>query len=420
MKKGGLIGFLIVLLVLAGIAAGAASYIIKYQIVHLPPFEINNYFGQAEIFTGPQKAWRSANRGESFGEKDRLRTPAQSEIDFGFQKSIFLRLKENSQVAGRSQWPFVKEHPFRLSLERGVLLGAIDKSFDERKLEISTPTLVAVASSGAVFRVVVDESSGLTKTWIGVLRGEVKVRKRSLRAWFKRQYVTLRGLERSDAASGLDPKPAERVSREEWNDMKEAYELVQKGSLSDADQLDLSKRAGNMFKHVFDHGTFYTPKVGFCNRDFLVDEGSNEVYLQVEYDVFPPGSFVGVYLKTRDFDLAKFKTLKFDVKKDPEEGFPDTFRVEMKAKSGVMRAFAPGQFKPEWETIELPLHFAKPAPIDEITFVFTNAKVGEHKKGILYFKNFTLVPFSETASLEPVPSEEVKVALAEPLKRAQI
>ncbi len=418
MKKAGLIAIVVLLLLSGGAAVGAVLFLKNYKVVHLPPFEISNFFGQAEIYSGAQKKWRTANRADLIGEKEKLRTAAQSEVDFSMPKAIFLRLKENSQTEGRSQWPFVKEHPFRLYLDRGALFVAIDKNFDERALEISTPSMLALASKGAVFQIAVDARSGLKKTWVGVLRGEVKVRKRSLRAWLKRQFVTLHGLERSDATFGLAPTAAAKVSREEWNEMKEAYELVEKASQSDAIQLDLSKKAGNMFEFVFDHGTFYTPKIGFCNRDFMMDEASGEVYLQVEYDVLPPGSFVGTYLKTRGFDLSQFKTLKFQVKKDAEEGFPDTFRVEMKSKSGVMRAFAPSQFKPDWETIELPLHFAKSAPIDEITFVFTHQKVGEYKKGILYFKNFSLVPFTEPTAGEPLPSQEIKVALAEPLKQA--
>ncbi len=417
MKKT-IIGLLIFLLFLAVGAGGAVFYLFKYKTVHLSPFQIANFFGQAELYSASQMKWRSANRGDLLGEKDQLRTPAQSEVDFNMAKSIFLRLKENSQVEGRTQWPLVKENPYRLYVKQGVLLISIDKAFDERAVEVITPTLVAVASKGAVLRVTVDARAGLKKTWVGVLRGQVKVRKRSLRAWLKRQYVILHGHERSDASQGIAPSAAAEISREEWNQIKEAYELVEKGSSSDAIQMDLSKRAGNMFEFVFDHGTFFTPKIGFCSRDFLVDESSNEVYLQAEYDVFPFGSYAGIYLKTRGFDLSKFKTLKFEIKKDLEEGFPDSFRVEMKAKSGVVRAFAPGQFKPDWETIELPLHFAKTSPIDEITFVFTHQKAGEHKKGILYFKNFTLIPFTEPTAGEQIPSQEIKVALAEPLKQA--
>ena len=113
--------------------------------------------------------------------------------------------------------------------------------------------------------------------------------------------------------------------------MRETYEMNMKTAAQEARDLDLSKRAGNFFENVFDHGTFYTENVGYTVRDFFEDKASGDVYLEAEYDVFPANSFVGLYVLTRDLDAQNYGGLRFDVRQKPEEGYPDRFYLEIKS-----------------------------------------------------------------------------------------
>lgn len=370
--------------------------------------------GKVEIYARSKRTWIEGQRGYSLNLGDKIRTGPKSEADLRVPDQIRLRLKENSEAEVKKPGLFEKTQAprYQLHLRRGSLIGMTEKGFEGKRLEISTPVLVA-AVLGTSFQVVADDETGDSS--VRVLRGSVEVQ--SLRT---RKTVTVRSLEKADVKAGESPtlEPA-RISREEWNQLKEAYEFVQKSAALEARQLDLSKEAGNLFQYVFDHGTFYTPKFGFTNREFVKDEATGEVHLEIEYDVFPTGSYVGIYFKTRNLDISKFKGLEFEVRGLPEEGYPESMKIEFKSGAGVVRAFVPRDFKEKWAKFQYPLRFNRATDLTEITFVFSNEKVGSAKKGMIHVRNLTLVPIPpEELAKRPAPKPKANAAKAAPAPAA--
>jgi hypothetical protein len=376
-------GILAALFVVLGALAALPFFLLFQPKSSSPPFEVRNFVGQAEFYAHEKRAWVPLRRGGSLGARDKIRTGPGGEVDLQLPDKIQIRLKENSQAEGPKPKLFEKELASRLHLLRGAIVSSTEKDF-AGQFEISTPVLVA-AVRGTELRV---ESNPETReSWVGVLRGTAEVRSIGARKW-----VTVKALEKTEVKGNAPPMEPVRVSRKEWDRLKEAYELIQKSAALEARQMDLSKEAGNLFQYVFDHGTFYTEKFGYCEREFIKDEATGKVHLEVNYDVFPTGSFAGMYIKTRDLDMSKFKALSFQLRINPEEGFPESFRIELKSGSGIARLFVPREFKPNWQTFQFPLRFNQPTKITEITIVFGNEKAGTHKKGSMALRDLTLEP----------------------------
>jgi len=182
-------------------------------------------------------------------------------------------------------------------------------------------------------------------------------------------------------------------------------------------QLDLSKQIGSFFDFVFDHGTFYTPKVGYSGREFFKDEDSGEVFLEIEYDVFTRGSFAGMYIKTRNLDLSGYDTLEFEMRRVEGEGFPQSIRIELKSKTGIARAFAAKMPKPAWEKVSFPLHVRNETLMTEMAFVFLHDRVGEDKKGAVQFRRMHLIK-AEASTQGDIPSDIVLPEQPAPLEDA--
>ena len=51
--------------------------------------------------------------------------------------------------------------------------------------------------------------------------------------------------------------------------------------------------------------------------------------------------------------------------------------------------------------MEFDFHATKSMIVNEVVFVFTNARVGEAKKGMLEFRNINLIPLPEIAAPDP-------------------
>ena len=369
-------------------------------------FEIVGFEGDVQIYDLQSRSWRLPKRGEEFATAQELKTGADGMVNFQVADEIHLRLKENSSIKNELSGMRGKREIFKLRLSEGVLLGSTTRQFERKQkarnaiLEVLTRDYVAEVH-GAIFRVQATTQANK----VGVLRGFIEVARPAL--FFRRQGVRIRGLEETSVVGGV-VQPATRVSSETWGLMKESYELLEKTAVTEAEQIDLSKNAGSFFNYVFDHGTFYTPKFGYANRDFFKDTDSGQVWLEAEYDVFPTGSYAGVYIKTRDFDISKFAGLSFDVRRNPEEGTPDSFFIELKSKGNVVRRFAPKTFERDWKRVEFYFHAQKPIIINEVTFVFTNARVGESKKGVLEFRSLNLIPL---AAEPPIPKSRTAAAL---------
>ncbi len=336
----------------------------------------------AEIYSGKDKTWVPLRRGQFLRSDDKIRTGPGIEVDLQVPDQIQMRLKENSELTGQGGKIFDKETTYRLQLLKGRILGSTEKGFEKRRMEISTPVLVA-AVRGTQFQVGFDAVAEHAK--VEVLRGSVEVR--SLRV---PEVVIVKGLQKTEVSKKGAPSAPVQVTREEWDQLKEAYELSSRSALLEAQQLDLSRKAGSLFNYVFDHGTFYTPDMGFADREFFQEKTGLSSYLQLKYDVFPAYCYVGMYMKIRDLDLAKFKSVSFDARGDEEEGWPDEFRIEVKTKNGIVAAFTVKDLKPTWRSYQFPIRLSRSAMVTEMTVVISNVKVGSNKKGSVYFRNFNL------------------------------
>ena len=238
-------------------------------------FEILGFEGDVQIYDLQSRSWRVPKRGEEFKAAQKLKTGADGLVNFQIENEIHLRLKENSEVKNEDSRVSGKREIYKLRLSQGVLLGATTRQFerkqkaDQAALQILTRDYIANIH-GAIFRVQASAQPG-AENKVGVLRGFVEVVKPSF--FFQSQGIRIRGLEETSVVGGV-VQPATRVTAESWNRMKESYELLEKSAVKEAEQIDLSKKAGGFFNYVFDHGTFYTPKVGFAGREFFKDPDS--------------------------------------------------------------------------------------------------------------------------------------------------
>lgn len=374
-------------------------------------FEIAGFEGDAQIYDLQNQTWRTPKRGEEFSASQKLKTGSDGIINFKVENELHLRLKENSELENLASQKRGEKEIYKLHLKQGVLLGATTKQFDREQaagtaiLRITTSDYITDIH-GAIFRIQAALQQGDADK-VGVLRGSAEVSKPI--PFFKPAGIRIRGLENVHITDGVIP-PAERVTQAEWSAMKEAYELIEKTAVKEAEQIDLSKQAGSFFNYVFDHGTFYTPKSGYAGREFYKDPEAGKVFLETEYDVFPAGSFVGVYIKVRDFDASKYSGLALDIRRKPDEGTPESFMIELKSKGNVVRRFAPRGFERDWKTMTFDFHAKTELLVNEVVFVFTNARVGEAKKGILEFRNLDLIPLPKAAEVSKAQAETTPAA----------
>lgn len=402
------------LIVLFLIAAGTASFFLFIGDISLfssgpASFTVQNFWGKAQISSGG-KAWTTPERAKQLQLGDRIQTGPDAGIDLKF-KGTKIRIKENSEV--RIQAP--KNGTDRVQLKKGLLLVS-----SNTPLQISIPrrfenaeflSRLIVRASRGIFSVGFDRDKG--SPWVQVLTGKVHA------GTGMGKMVVVTELQKAQAQSTTQLQVG-TLSQSEWKGMSEAYELISKSAKDEAQQMDLSKKAGNLFDSVFDHGTFYDPKSGFCERDFMQDPATGQTFLEVRYDVFPREALVGVYLKTRNFDAQKYQALKFDMRRVPEAGYPDKFLLELKYKGQVIRRYAAKMVRQDWTTADFPMHFNKQVMVDEITITFANDTVGPLKKGSLHLKDFTVEvkpaePVEEAAEpAAPAPAAQPAAKAAEP------
>lgn len=363
----------------------AAVPFLLFRPVTATPFEVQNFVDKAQKYSRPEKSWVPLTRGDNLKLHDRIRTGPKSEVDLQIPGQIRLRLKENSEIEVRRPPLFAKNQSPRLYLRKGILLGSTEKDWSGDPLNLWTPTLLARVQEGG-FQV--ETAPAARQSVVRVLRGTANVRS----ADRGKAEVLVRSFEKTVVPEKGAPSVPVRIERKDWDKMKEAYELIRKDLLLEARQQDLSKQAGSLFQYVSDHGTFYMDKFGYAEREFFKDEDTGTAHLDIGYDVFPTGSFAGMYMKTRSLDLSQVKAFEFQARTEPEEASPETFRIEFKSGRGTVRAFAPRDFKEMWQTYRFPIHATRPISVSEITFVFSNQKVGEGKRGLLHFRNLNLIP----------------------------
>lgn len=389
-SKAGII--VLILLVLLG-----AGGFIAWNIINTPaPAPKASVLFQS--FTGKVStsedgsAWKAPSYGNALKPFSSVKNGEDAEADFKYNETGFLRLKNDSSMEYTSPSRYSTDATGRMHLENGMLLIASGNE----NLQVSTlgradrgllsdmKTRFINIPAGSF--VMVRASEKTKSAMISVLRGRVTVE--SHKPPFALQLADSEMAE----ISGTGEVKKGKNSQEVWKDAREAYELKPKSAATEAAQLDIAKKAGNFFQYVIDHGTFYQQKWGWCEREFVAPEDGTMPYLETTYDVFPRASWVGVYIKTRDLDLSKFKAFKIEARRIPGRPFPAFVRIEFKAKAQVLQAFAIKMINTDWENIEFPVRLSKESMITEVTFIFTHEKVGNDKAGGFQIRNFTLIP----------------------------
>lgn len=412
--------FFILLAIAAAIAAVAFYLWARPGKAPSDVLEVSSFTGDVQVFDKLTGKWSPIDRGRKLQIGDRLKTGAEAEVDMEVPEKIRVRVKQNSEFGFMGPKMYEKNPYIRMQLDRGEMLAATQKGFGDERLDIETPHFTA-KSQGGYFRVRTSEES--KKSWLGLMRGKAKIQTGEL---FGGKTFEVQGLEVAEAEAGKPISEPRRVSKDEWQELSEVYQLTVKSAALEAEQLDLSKSTGSLFDFVFDHGTFYTPEFGYALREFFKDENTGGVSLEVEYDVFPKGSFVGMYIKTRDLDLSQYSHLEFEMRQVPDEGFPQAIRLEIKSKSGVARAFAAKLPRKDWEKVSFPLHVKESIFSTELALVFLHDRVGEYKKGSVQFRNVNLIKaekppvqavVKQAAEVVPGPKEViVAVPVPEPVE----
>lgn len=403
----------VILLVLA-LAGGGAGYYYYFSQQNAPAPDptadvtVLTATGKSETsFDG--KTWKKPAPGETLKKNQWIQNGADGESDLKYGESGFLRLKKDSALQFTSASRF-STLTGRMHVTNGSLLIASGNeslqasalgpsgqgvAYDKKTRFINIPPAAL-----ALIKV----SSETNSYSVSVLRGLVTIE----------SYEPASSFEITDTETASVSSTGEikknKITQDAWREAREAYELKPKTATTEARQMDIAKKSGNFFEYVLDHGTFYQQKWGWCEREFVEPEDGTAPYLETTYDVFPRGSWVGVYFKTRNLDLSQFKGFKIEARKIPGRPHPAFVRLEFKSKAQVLQAYAIKMLSAQWETIEFPVRLSKEALISELTVIFTHEKVGSDKSGGFQVRNFTLIPLTEEELKERASRSDAEAA----------
>lgn len=397
-----LVGFFIFLVLLAGAVFALGSFFYYKNTSSLLPVTIGAFPGKVEI-SSDGKTWQKPKYNTALKPPTYVRTGADGEMDLQVGKTAYLRLKENGLIRFMRPAFFLKAQA-RFHVNAGKLLVAnqgeniqisFNPALNQALKNFWQDASTQMVESEGIYAVTVDATKKFGR--VDVLRGKLTVS-----SLLPKMSSTLKDMESGEKiGSGAFHKT--KIIQTNWRNAREAYEVKPVDTGAQSSQLDLSKKAGNFFNYVLDHGTFYQKNYGWCERTFIAPAGGAPTYLETIYDVFPVGSWVGVYIKTKNLDLSKFRTFKVDARRIPGKSHPENIRLEFKSKYQVVQAYVIKRLNKNWETITFPVRLAKESPINEMTIIFSNNKVGNHKTGGVQFRNFTL---EEAAQAKQVPTED--------------
>ncbi len=365
--------------------AGLALFLMGPPSGEIYEYKIGRFSGVAEVYFHKRHKWAKVDRATQqqivLRAGDKVKTAKGADIDLGISKVLDLRLKPNSEMEMlRSRGALNK---LRLKLHRGSLLGISGEQFTGHELEIETPVLVA-AVRGTAFLIQSDPKGASS---VSVLEGTVEVQSR-----YSKEVTRVKTLEiLAVPPKTKGPLKPRRVNYQEWRTTAEARDLISVSVKEAAEQVDLRKKAGTLFNYVFDEGVFFKPDWGYADREFNEEEKGGPIILRIDYDVFPQGSFSGMYFKTRDLDLSKVHHLSFSLKADPEKPVPDQFRIEFKDQFSIVRGFAVKPITRDWRFYSFDFNTQQATPVSEMVFVFENSKAGPlNLSGTVYIKNLTI------------------------------
>lgn len=396
------VGFIIFLILLVGGTFAAGSFFYYKNASSLLPVAIGPFPGKVEI-SADGKTWQKPVYNTFLKPNTYVRTGPDGEIDLQAGKTVFLRLKQNGLIRFMAPAFFSKAQA-RFHVNAGTVLITNQKeniqlsfnpAFDQAPKNFWQDVSTQMVESEGIYAVTVDASKKFGR--VDVLRGKLIVS-----SLLPKMSAAIKDMESGEKIGG-GAFHKTKIVQTNWRNAREAYEVKPAAMDAQVSQLDLSKKAGIFFNYALDHGTFYQKNYGWCEREFIVPADGSPAYLEITYDVFPVGSWVGVYIKTKNLDLSKFKTFKVDARRIPGKSHPDNIRLEFKSKYQVVQAYAIKRLNKDWETITFPVRLAKESPINEVTIIFSNNKVGNNKTGGVQFRNFTL---EEADLAKQVPTED--------------
>lgn len=365
-----IIFFFLFLLIPAGLlSAGwflfSLTPVVPFSSSHI---EIERFSGPVEVYAHAKEQWRLLTRrsrkGIDIKFQDKVRTAKAADIDFEIPGVFRCRLKEDSELAIQRD----ESGRTALKLERGLLLGETAGDGKGKKLQVETNQFI-LRFHEAAFRVRAVDAEHAS---LDVLEGTVDVVTSDAS-----KTISVGPFQHVAAAQGaLDSTRLEAINIGDWKTLNEIRDIKVASLPEEKEQVSLRKAAGGFFRYVSDEGAFYTPNFGFAKRRFYRNEKTNSVALRIDYDVFPQGSYSGIYFKTRGLDLSQFRRFSFRLKGDLKKPVPDEMRIEFKSRRAVFAAF-PARPKPEGEgAYAFELEAEKPTPLSEVVFVFEHQKVG--------------------------------------------
>ena len=381
-------GFLLVLIPIVLLGAGLVLFFmgpLSQTTAH--PYQVERFSGPVELYSSQTKTWEKVlfktYHDVVFHRGDRIRTGKGADIDLKIPGLVNLRIKPESELEVTTKQ---NDSTLGLKLVRGSILGMTRDEFKDLELAVETSRL------RASFRKALFLVEGSEKAWssVGVLEGSAEVR-----PFGSEEPLAVKELESIMFTENERELPMpKRLTYQEWRALNEVRDLVFATKKEIEEQYDMRKDAGTLFRHVIDEGTFFTPNSGYANRKFYKDE-LGTVTLRIDYDVYPQNSFSGLYLKTRDLDLSKFKRLSFQLKSDPARPAPAVIRIEVKENLTTVRGFAVKPITNEWRLYSFDFMAQKATPVSEIVFVIENTRVGAfNTKGAVYLKDISIEPIA--------------------------
>ncbi len=367
------------------------------QADHSPVFSKNNspavvtsFYGDVKVI-GPNGEEKMQKNRQIF-EGETIEIGAVGEAVLEIEELYVMRLKPStklSQIASKQdRLPSGQERvKYRYKLEQGALLGTTKKRDDKTSLLELVIQDKVFNVQDSTFRVQMNDAL----PWIGVVRGSITAGTENISS---NNPLVIHALEKASLLKNATETVPLQVSESEWGLLRETYEMNAKTTKEEAMQVDLSKRTGDFFGYAFDHGSFYTENVGYAVRDFYEDKLAGYVYLETEYDVFPSNSYSGIYVFTRNLDVQNYGGIRFDIRRKPDEGYPDRFYLEIKSKGQIIHRFEIIDIKPEWKTRQINFFSPISTPITEVTLLFQNQTIGKSKKGFIQMRNIQLIPLT--------------------------
>lgn len=127
-----------------------------------------------------------------------------------------------------------------------------------------------------------------------------------------------------------------------------------------------------------------------------VEEAGRACVARLEFDI---SGWAAFWLKLQGADLRPYRTLRFDVRADPQPGIPGQMKIELKRSQGAEIGIVyVKDIGADWKTVRVDLadfratganpRLATLGGMEDLVFVFEAAKAGG--KGVVYVDNIAL------------------------------